>query len=89
MTSEEFTKIKKRIQFCMRHLIPVEVNLNGVHGTYIPTALIQRYSEYQKGIIYCVEMRDEHRVNSTITIGIEAVDWPAEGGGYKLGEENE
>lgn len=87
MTSEEFTKIKKRIQFCMRHLIPVEVNLNNVHGNYIPVALIQRYSEYQKGIIYCVEMRDENRINSTITIGIEAVDWPAEGKGCVLREE--
>ena len=87
MTSEEFTKIKKRIQFCMKHLIPVEVNLNGVHGNYIPTALIQRYSEYQKEIVYSVEMRDEKRINSTITIGIDAVDWPAEGKGCVLREE--
>ena len=87
MTSEEFTKIKKRIQFCMRHLIPVEVNLNDVHGRYIPVALVQRYSEYQKGIVYSVEMRDENRVNSTITVGIEKIDWPTEGRGHTLRED--
>lgn len=79
MTREETEKTLRAIKFCIRRKIPV--NRNG--ADYIPSVLNLRYSD-NDGFFYTVQLNDINRLNSSITVGIEDVEWPAEGNGYKL-----
>lgn len=79
MTREEIEDKLRRIKFCIRRKIPVE--LNGAE--YIPAVLNLRYSE-SDGFYYTVQLDDRNRTDSSVTVGLEDIDWPSEGNGYKL-----
>ena len=79
--SELYEKLR-RTKFCMKRRIPVELNA----AKYIPEALQLRYraSGAESGFYYSVILSDVNRVNSSISVGINEIEWPTEGGGFKL-----
>lgn len=79
MTRDEIVEIQRRAKFCMRRRIPVEWN----GAEYIPSALILRFKETE-GFYYSVELTDKNRLNSTVTVGLDDVEFPTEGGGFTL-----
>ena len=81
MTREEIETIQRRIKFCMKRHIPVK--WSGID--YYPTAMILRYNETE-GFYYAVELTDRNRTNSIITVGIDAVEFPTEGGGFTIAQ---
>ena len=81
MTREEIENIQRRVKFCMRRHIPVQFN----DGRYFVTGMYLRYTDGE-GFYYSVELTDVFRLNSTLTVGIDAVDFPSEGGGFKIAD---
>lgn len=79
MTRDEIVEIQRRAKFCMRRRIAV--NWNGAE--YIPSALVLRFKETE-GFYYSVELTDKNRLNSTVTVGLDDVEFPTEGGGFTL-----
>ena len=82
MNRTEIEEKLRRIKFCMKRKIPVEF-----HGAnYRVEALQLRYREAgaEIGFLYSVELSDVNRINSSITVGLNDIDWPTEGGGFKL-----
>jgi len=79
MTVDEIKQIQTKIKFCMKRGIKVEYK----GSEYIIGAMLLRYSE-SNGFYYTVELIDPSRLNSTVTAGICDVDFPSEGGGYKI-----
>ena len=63
----------------MRRRIKVTYN----DSEYFAAVLNLRHSE-RDGFYYTVQLDDVNRLNSSITVGIENIDWPTEGNGYKL-----
>ncbi len=76
MNSEEIKRLLNKAKFCISHQIPVQLQW----GEYIPAALVLRYVNQEW--LYTVEMQDKKRMDTTITIGLEDVDWPTAGGGF-------
>ena len=76
MNSEEIKRLLNKAKFCISHHIPVQLQW----GEYIPAALVLRYVNQEW--LYTVEMQDKKRMDTTITIGLEDVDWPTAGGGF-------
>lgn len=79
MTREELTEIQRRVKFCIKRRIPVPYRT----GQYYVDGMVLRYSE-RDGFYYTVILSDANRTNTSLTVGIEDVDFPNEGGGYKL-----
>ena len=82
MTRLEIEEKLRRIKFCMRRGIPVE--LSGAKYHIEALRLRYRESETESGFYYTVELSDANRLNSSITVGLNDVEWPSEGGGFKL-----
>ena len=82
MNRSEIEEKLRRIKFCMKRRIPVEFD----GAQYITEALQLRYRAIgvESGFYYSVELSDINRINSSITVGLNDVDWPTEGGGFKL-----
>lgn len=80
MNKEELIEKQRRVKFCMRRRVPVQY---GEKGKYYVEAMLLRYSN-QFGFTYSVELSDVKRINSTITVGIDDLDFPKEGGGFSL-----
>lgn len=72
-------ELQNRVKFCMRRSVPVRHR----GAEYTVSAMLLRYSD-KDGFFYTVELTDPKRLNSTITAGIEDVDFPSEGGGFRL-----
>lgn len=79
MTRDEIEETLRRIKFCMRRKIKVAFN----SAEYYVAVLNLRHSE-RDGFYYAVQLDDVNRLNSSITVGIESIDWPTEGNGYTL-----
>ena len=82
MNRTEIEEKLRLIKFCMKRRIPVEFD----GAQYITEALQLRYRAIgaESGFYYSVELSDINRINSSITVGLNDVDWPTEGGGFKL-----
>lgn len=82
MNRTEIEEKLRLIKFCMKRRIPVEFG----GAQYITEALQLRYRAIgaESGFYYSVELSDINRINSSITVGLNDVDWPTEGGGFKL-----
>lgn len=82
MNRTEIEEKLRLIKFCMKRRIPVEFD----GAQYITEALQLRYRAIgaECGFYYSVELSDINRINSSITVGLNDVDWPTEGGGFKL-----
>ena len=76
---QNYAEMQRKIKFCIRHRIKVEFG----GKKYFPSGMSLRYKE-PDGFFYTVELTDPNRLNSTITVGINDVDWPEEGGGFRL-----
>ena len=79
MNRNKIEGILRRIKFCMRRRIKVTYN----SAEYYVAVLNLRHSE-RDGFYYTVQLDDVNRLNSSITVGIESIDWPTEGNGYTL-----
>ena len=79
MSAEEIRELQRRIKFCMKRRVPVSFG----SGRFYVTVMNLRYSE-RDGFFYTVELTDVNRLNSTITVGLDDIEWPTEGGGYKI-----
>lgn len=84
MTRDEIIELQTRVKFCMKRRVPVEWN----GSEYIPSGMFLRYRE-SDGFYYTVELTDKNRLNSTVTVGLDEVEWPSEGGGFKIGSSNQ
>ena len=82
MTRSEIEEKLRRIKFCMRRGIPVELNAAKYHIEAL--RLRYRESETESGFYYTVELSDVNRINSSITVGLNDIEWPTEGGGFRL-----
>lgn len=71
----------RRANFCLANKIPVYVDTKDVTGTFIPLHLIKRFND-KKEPIYEMCMADAKAQHSSITLGVEDVDWPTSGGGF-------
>ena len=82
MNRSEIEEKLRRIKFCMKRKIPVEFH----GGNYRVEALQLRYRESgaEIGFLYSVVLSDINRINSSITVGLNDIEWPTEGGGFKL-----
>ncbi len=76
---QNYAETQRKIKFCIRHRIIVEFN----GKKYFPSGMSLRFKE-PDGFFYTVELTDPNRLNSTVTVGIDDVDWPEEGGGFRL-----
>ncbi len=79
MTKEELIEMQKRAKFCMRRRVPVEYG----GGKYNVESMKLSYSK-RYGFTYSVELSDVNRIDSMLTVKLESVDFPKEGGGYSL-----
>lgn len=79
MTVDELRAVQKRVKFCMRRSLTVQYR----GSDYIISAMLLRYNE-KDGFCYTVELSDPKRLNSTVTAGLEDIDFPSEGGGFRL-----
>lgn len=79
MTRDRIEETLRRIKFCMRRRIAVTYN----NAEYYVAVLNLRHSK-RDGFYYTVQLDDINRLNSSITVGIESIDWPIEGNGYTL-----
>lgn len=82
MNRAEIEKILRRIKFCMRRGILIE--LNGAKYHIEALRLRYRENETESGFYYTVELSDANRINSSITVGLNDIEWPTEGGGFRL-----
>lgn len=76
MNAEEIRETLNKIKFCIAHKIPVRLQW----GEYYPAVLNLRLIKDK--FAYTVEMHSLNGSNSTVTVGIDDVDWPTSGGGY-------
>lgn len=85
MTVEEFAKNKKKAQFCIMCKIPVKIDMWDLHGEFIPLRMILYWSEKDQDWKYEIELKDMNAKSSIITVPLEDVEFPSEGGGKRLG----
>jgi hypothetical protein len=83
MTVDELKEIQRRVKFCMRRGVSVQFR----EAEYLVTAMLLRYNE-KDGFFYTVELTDAKRLNSTVTAGLSDIVFPAEGGGFRLANNN-
>lgn len=86
MNRNEIEEQLRRIKFCMRHRVTVE--WNGAEYHIEALRLRYRESETESGFYYTVELSDVNRINTSVTVGLNDVEWPSEGGGFKIGSSN-
>ena len=76
MDREHIESLLTKVKFCIARKITVNFNT----GLYIPSALQLRHNG--KRFYYTVILDDYKRRDSSITVGLEDIDWPSSGGGY-------
>lgn len=80
MDKELIKTLLSRVKFCIARKVVVNFN----SGQYIPSALQLRHNG--KDFYYTVILDDYNRHDSSITVGLNDVDWPSSGGGYYICE---
>lgn len=77
--NEELRDRLNRIKFCMKRSVPVKY----CEVEYIVNSLNLKYYD---DFYYTVTLTDPRRLNSTLIVSIELVEFPTEGGRYYLNE---
>lgn len=79
MNREEIELTLRKIKFCIRRKIKIKYR----DADYFASVLNLRHSE-RDGFYYTVQLDDVNRLDSSITVGIDEVEWPTHGNGYEL-----